>query len=133
MRYRHNKNNINNNNIDMDKQFAKYIKSNFKGLSPYTLQQVIADFMKNGWDCEYCFDCDDDYWRYHHVKTFVENPTVTMIIEIPVINQPVFPDANFHRVASFLVQEELFIAFTKRNNYDLVDMIEDIVNNCPYL
>ena len=117
-------------NINIDKKFNNYIKSNFNGLSAYTLAQVIADFIRNGWDTAY-YTSDDDMWfRYHSIRPFAKNKTVDIQIDFKTFE---IIDNSHIRLASFLVQEDLFLAFTRRNNPDLIEVISDIVRTCPYL
>lgn len=136
-------NHINHTNINVDKAFNNYIKRTFNGLSAYTLSQVLADFMRTGWETDYFFSEDDDWNRWNYLHGFTTNNVITMqfdkyFVALSAISQsPMFDlcisDTAFKHLASFLVQEDLFLAFTRRNNPDLIEVIADIVRTCPYL
>ena len=127
---KHNKTNIN-----INKTFNNYIKLNFNGLSVHTLTQVLADFMRTGWDAEYYIaphGCDDDFNRWHYLRCFVENPVVNFKY-VGCNNTLRMHDTSFTHLAAFLVEEDLFNHMVRRNNPDLFDTIDDIVRTCPYL
>ena len=132
-------------NINIDKAFNNYIKRTFNGLSTRTLAQVLTDWMRNGWATNY-FDEDtfyNDHDRWIYLNRTTENDT--LVVQFVSVNETYgdiynrkqnklrIKDTSFTHLASCIVQEDLFLAFTQRNNPDLIETITDIVQSCPYL
>ena len=132
-------------NINIDKAFNNYIKRTFNGLSTRTLAQVLTDWMRNGWATNY-FDEDtfyNDHDRWIYLNRTTENDT--LVVQFVSVNETYgdiynrkqnklrIKDTSFTHLASCIVQEDLFLAFTRRNNPDLIETITDIVQTCPYL
>lgn len=132
-------------NINIDKAFNNYIKRTFNGLSTRTLAQVLTDWMRNGWATNY-FDEDtfyNDHDRWIYLNRTTENDT--LVVQFVSVNETYgdiynrkqnklrIKDTSFTHLASCIVQEDLFLAFTQRNNPDLIETITDIVQTCPYL
>jgi len=132
-------------NINIDKAFNNYVKRTFNGLSTRTLAQVLTDWMRNGWATHY-FDKDtfyNDHDRWIYLSRATENDTlVVQFINVNTTYDDIYKrkkdklrikDTSFIHLASCIVQEDLFFAFTRRNNPDLIKIITDIVQTCPYL
>lgn len=129
--------------MNINKVFNNYIKQNFCGLSACTLIQVLTDWMCNGWETGY-FDKNtffDDYDRWLYIERSTENETPVIrfqkvnktYMDIYNKNELKIEKTSFTQLASCIVNEDLFFAFTKHNNQDLIDKINDIVKSCPYL
>lgn len=132
--------------MNINKHFNNYIKSNFCGLSAHTLAQVLADFMRTGWDTTYFVQDDfyDDFDRWGYLRRYKNNNIVTLQFEkCPMRTLGTITgnkqyslkitDKSFTHLAAFLVEEDLYDHMVHHNNADLFDAITDIVHTCPYL
>ena len=111
--------------MNINKLFNDYVKKNFCGLSAHTLTQVLTDYMINGWDTSVCINDSDDYWRQVAIRPYINNKHFRSTAWVT----PYTPSV----IANIIVYEELYNEFIKHNNYELFEIVCDIVHNCPYV